>query len=123
MERRGPVKSAFVGLLLLAACTAVAPKLDPATLGTVAPEEKFVVTAGAQSVTVDHLRIGTDSIWGRRAPASAGDAPTDLAFARETVTDLRRSSTGGPDVQLLVLPVALMVVALVILKAGLGGGY
>lgn len=107
-------------VLLLTACGAVPPKLDPATLGTVPPEDKFVVTVDDTSVTVDHLRVGPDSIWARRAPTDGTDAPSDLAFRRGSVTDLRRAYTGSPGVEFLVLPVALMVAAMMVFRAGFG---
>jgi hypothetical protein len=110
----------FPLVLFLAAC-AVTPKLDPGAVGTVPPEEKFLLTTDGKQVTVDHLRVGVDSVWARTAPADTTTAPLDFAVARASVTDLRRSYTGTPDVELIMLPVVLLIGAWLVLMHGLGG--
>lgn len=108
--------------LLTIGCAAVPPRLDPTTLGAVAPEEKFVVTTATDSaVTVDHLRIDTDSLHARKVPIVATDAGADFSVPRSSVTELRRSYTGGVGIELVFVPIIALLAGMAWFVHSMGG--
>ena len=120
MEHHGAVKGLFPLALLLAAC-AVPPRLDPATLGPVAPEEKFVLTSADSSrVTVDHLQVSPDSVRGRRVPAAGADTAADFAVPRDSVATLRRFYRNSPGIEFAFIPPILFLAMMGILRLGFG---
>ena len=104
MEHHGALKGLFPLALLLAAC-AVPPQLDPATLGPVAPEEKFVLTSADSSrVTVDHLQVSPEAVRGRRVPAAGADTSADYAVPRDSLATIRRYYRNSPGIELAFIP-------------------
>lgn len=107
-------------LLLAVACTPVPPRLDPATMPVVPPEERFVLQAGDSTVEVDHLRIAPDSVHGRAIPAKDATAAPEVAMARDTSLVLRRAYHGSPGIEFVLLPPVLLVAFLLVFRAGFG---
>ena len=115
------MRPALALFLLVAAC-ATPPRVDPATLGAIPPEERFTLRAHDRTVEVDHLRIDGDSVRGRLVTSKDTAGRAEIAMARDTSLVLRRAYHGTPDVEFLFLPPVLLLAVLGVFLAAMGGG-
>ena len=107
-------------LLLVAACTAVPPRLDPGTMPAVPPEQRFILGVGDSAVEVDHLRIEADSVRGRTVSSKAATAGPEVAMARDTSLVLRRAYHGSPGIEFVFLPPVLLLGFIIVFRSMFG---
>lgn len=116
------MKRSLVLLSLTLGCTPVPARLDPASLREITPENHYTLAHGGAVTEVDHLRIDGDSVRGRTVSPDNATVGPEIAMARDTSLVLRRAYHGTPDVEFLFLPPVLLLAALGVFLAAMGGG-